>query len=297
MSSDQETKGSSWLSEGLVAAASEGFIVAAISVTAYLFAFIYQAGFARVFGIPLSFVTVGLTDVFIAGGSLLLAGLLVLTLGNLAFVISAKFGSGPIRRRIVSLTPMLLCSIALLFFVVGTHLQKSLTGIIIGWLVILFLEFGFPLLTQRHKKGYLEKLRTQDSLDACTTDLPGYVARRLGRGLYSILYVLMLALYVTYHAGQSTALRQSRFLVTPTSPEMVVLGVYGDKIVCAPFDRDSRQVEQSFVVLRLAEDPNLALRPEDVGPLNVTGHKASDTGNFSTATGTPPATLAPQPDG
>lgn len=296
MSSDQEKKDNNWLSEGLIAAASEGFIVAAISVTAYLFTFVYEAGFAKVFGIPLSFVTVGLTDVFIAGGSLLLAGLLVLTVGNLAFMVSAKFG-GPIWRRIVSLTPMFLCSIALFFFVAGTRLQEALTGLIGAWLMILLFEFGFPLLTQRHKNGYREKLRAQDKLDARTMDVPGYLAKRLGSRLYSIIYTLMLTLFVIYYAGQSAALRQSRFLVASTSPEMVVLRVYGDKIICVPFNRDTRQVEQSFVVLRMAQDPDLMLRPEDIGPFNVKGHKASGTGDSPTATPIPPAMLTPQPDG
>jgi hypothetical protein len=257
------------LSEGVIAAASEGFIVAAISAIAYIFAFVYEAGFAKIFSIPLSFITISLTNVLIVAGSLLLVGQLVLSVGNLVFAVSDKF-NGPISKRVKRLMPVLLYSLALAFLASGTRLLSSLMiGLIVGWLIGIFFEFLFPLLTQRGRGSYREKLVAQDELDARTKDLYSLLARRLGVGPYILMFSLLMALVVVYYAGQSAAMRQSTYLVTSTSPEMVVLRIYGDNVICAPFDRNTGEVEPSFVVLKVGEDPELMLYSERVGPLDL----------------------------
>lgn len=269
---------------------SEGLIIAASSVIAYLFAFIYEAGFAKIFDIPLHFVTLSLTNVFITGGSLLLISLTLFILADLIFVIFVSFlkSDSPIYRRLVKLAPMVFFSIALLFFQINTALQAGLKGLIASWLLIAFFEFGFPLITQRHKASYRDKLEAQDQLVVQRETLRDYAVGLLGEGLYRTIYFLSLALVVTYVAGQSTALRQREFLVTATSPEMAVLRMYGDKMICAPFDRSTGEVERSFTVLRIAEDSGLTLHLERVGPLNP----REETTN---ATPSPIATPTPSP--
>ena len=257
------------LSEGVIAAASEGFIVAAISAVAYIFAFVYEAGFAKVFSIPLSFIAISLTNVLIVAGSLLLVGKLVFSVGNLVFAVSDRF-NGPISKKVKLLMPLLLYSLALAFLTSGTRLLSSfIIVLIVGWPIGIFLLFIFPLLTQRGKGSYREKLVAQDELDARTRDLWSLLARRLGVGPYNLVLSLLMALVVVYYAGQSAAMRQSTYLVTSTSPEMVVLRIYGDNIVCAPFDRNAGEVEPSFVVLKVGEDPELMLYSERVGPLSL----------------------------
>ncbi|HEC36033.1 MAG TPA: hypothetical protein ENI39_05810 [Anaerolineae bacterium] len=276
--------------ERVTAAAFEGLLVAAISAYAYIFAFVYEAGFAQVFSIPLSFIAVSLTNVLVAGGSLLLVGHLVVSVGNLVFMMSDIF-SGPISKRIKRLVPLLLFSLALVCVTSGTRLLPSfIIACAVGWLIAIFFQFIFPLLTQRGKGSYREKLVAQDDLDARTSDWYDLLARRLGVGPYSLVLLLLMALVVVYYAGQSTAMRQSTYLVTSTSPEMVVLRVYGGNMVCAPFDRDTREVKPSFVVLKVGEDPGLALHSEHVGPLRLEG-QVSNVDNSSSHS----PILAPQP--
>ena len=282
---DRERTGSTSLSGGVIAAA-EGFIVAAISAVGYIFAFVYEAGFAKVFSIPLSFIAVSLTNVLIVAGSLLLVGNLVFSTANLVFTVSDRF-NGPISKRVKLLMPVLLYSMALALVAAGTRLlSKAIIGLMIGWLISIFFEFIFPLLTQRGKGSYQEKLVAQDELDARTrgSDLYGLLARRFGVGPYNLVLSLLMALVVIYFAGQSEAMRQSRYLVTSTSPEMVVLRIYGDKMICAPIDRDSGEIEPRFTVLKVADDPELVLQLEEVGPLDVVS-KAS--GSLVTAVAIP----------
>jgi hypothetical protein len=280
------------LSEGIIAAASEGLIVAAISAIAYLFAFAYEAGFAEVFNIPLSFITIRLTNVFVIAGSLSLVGQLVLNIGNLIFVVSSTF-SGLISQRMKFLMLFFLWSVALIIITVGTRLQTGVIRVlVIGWAIGLLFQFIFPLLTQRDINGYREKLAAQDKLDAHTQDLLGLLAQRLGVGPYNLMLSLLMALVVVYYAGQSAAMRQDRYLVTSTSPQMVVLRVYGDNIICAPIDRNSGSIEHSFTVLKLGEDPDLMLYSEQVGPLRL---KEQASANDDLSTVAPAQSIIPTP--
>ena len=258
------------MSEGIIAAASEGFIVAAISATAYIFAFVYEAGFAKVFHMPLALIAISLTNVLIAAGSLLIVGHLLLSAANLVFVVFDRF-KGPISSKVKLLTPLILYSLAVLLVTAGTPMLSIwMVMVLFGGCVLgIFFLFIFHMLTQRDKSSYQDKLVAQDELDAHTRDLWSLFAKRFGVGPYNLLLSLVIALLVIYMAGQSAAMRQSSYLVTSTFPEMIVLRIYGDNIICAPFDREAREVEPSFIVLRIGEDPELMLYSESVGPLSL----------------------------
>jgi len=75
---------------------------------------------------------------------------------------------------------------------------------------------------------------------------------------------------------------------------MVVLRIYGDKMVCAPFDRSNGEVERSFVILKVAEDPDLVLHIDKVGPLNPKETPASQLSS-PISTPTPAAASSPTP--
>lgn len=251
----QPTKTSSRLPEAL--------IVAAAPPVAYLFSFAFEAGYAHVFGIPMELVSITLTSLFLAAGSFLLIGLFLLVLADLASMLLPD-PLGPVGRAIVVLGPMALATLAYCFYALGTPLAPSLRGIAVGWLVILLLQFAWPLLTQRDKASYAEKLASQAKLEG--TGILGRAARRFPAP-YLLVYSLGLALYITYYAGQSSAYRQQDFLVSQTTPQRVILRVYGDRVISAPFDPVAHFVIPQFTIMRLDEPtvPELVLLP--IGPL------------------------------
>jgi prepilin signal peptidase PulO-like enzyme (type II secretory pathway) len=269
-------------------ALSEGIILAAVPVVAYLFAFVFEAGYATVFGIPIQFITLGLTNVFVVGGSLLLVTLILLIIADLATMVLRQ-SENPIYRRLSTLAPLLFASFGLLLLEVGTPLRSALIGLLVGWLLIIFFQFVFPILSQRGESTYHNKLLAQELHDARMGGLFSSIARRYG-GVYQLIYFLAIALFVTYYAGQADAFRERTFLVTESVPECVVLRIYGDEMVCAPFDRSTRKVEPRFTLLRLSANPIPSLRREQVGPLILGEIIATPS---PTNTSTPVPTLLP----
>ena len=89
------------------------------------------------------------------------------------------------------------------------------------------------------------------------------VDRRLVKGLFLVVALV----YVAWGVGRYRAIYQESFYVTNTSPEAVVLQVTADYVICAPFDRSSKEIEPAFQILK---------------------NRRGSQYNFSTGTGRPP---------
>jgi hypothetical protein len=242
---------------------SDSIIIAATAPIAFLFAFVFEAGYCSVFRIPLEFISVSLTNVFFAGASFILIGIFLIILIDLISMILTNVAT-PLNQSILTLAPLFLATLAFIFYAIGTPLSSSLLGFAIGWLVIIFLQFIFPLITQRGKPGYNNKLAGQARIEA--TGILGGLARRF-RGPYLLIYYLAIALYITYFAGQSVAYRQREFLVTTTPPELVVLRIYGNRIIAVPFDSTTSEIRPEFTIMNLDDSDMPELRLVTLKPL------------------------------
>lgn len=126
---------------------TDGIIVAASPVVAYLFTWVYEAGYCSIFGIPRSFISLSLTTVFVVAGGLLFVGAVLFCLSNLIVIVGLVGPHTPIRRSLARLVPLALMLMAML--VLYGSLWREwiwLVAIVIGYAA---LEFAFPLITQR----------------------------------------------------------------------------------------------------------------------------------------------------
>src|SRR3989338_3977635 len=245
---------------------SEGLIIAASPIIAYLITFTYEASFSGVFEIPFQFITLNLTTVFVVASVLIGVVLLLCSTGNFVYTyVVPKSEDNPIYRSLVRFFPLFfLLTVVIALF--GPNWKEW-----IGYLVITafyaFLEFAFPLITQKEEKTYKDKLKSQEMVEAQVDTLVDYASLRVGRGGLKIIAWLALFAVISYSAGRAEALRKDKFLVIPTPPEAVVLRIYGDSLICAPFNRETRKVQKSFFVTKVPEDSKLILKLEKVGPL------------------------------
>lgn len=244
---------------------SEGLIIAAIPVVAYMITFSYETGFAGFFGIPREFIALNFTSVFIVAGALLGVLFFLFLWTETFFLFPSK---GILYRTSLRLLPLFLL-LPVLFILYGNYWRKWIGPAII-MLIFALIAYGAPLITQRDVKGYSKKLEAEEEKDRQDrVETPFDQAIRLlgGKNAMTLIMILWLLLVISNNAGDAAALKQEEFLVANTSPEMVVLRIYGDHLICAPFDRATKEVQRSFIVLKVADDPQLMLRLEKVGPL------------------------------
>ncbi|HLB73535.1 MAG TPA: hypothetical protein VJJ98_05915 [Sedimentisphaerales bacterium] len=244
--------------------------VAAISVGGYLVAFAYEAGYITRFGVPIGFITLNLTSVFVAISSLCSILILAFLAINAVCPIVLKT-EGPVLRGLVRNSPFLIVLLVMLVIYSGT-------GEFWGFLFVAGLvfvgEFILPLLTQRGKKTYREKLEAHERMGGDHSNSSSSLIGVLGstpRGLAGVRAIacFVLILYFSFALGTSRALKQKDFLVLAGKKEMVVVRVYDGQLLCVPFDRATKRLERSLVLLDRSKENGLRLDWEQLGPLAV----------------------------
>jgi hypothetical protein len=127
-----------------------------------------------------------------------------------------------------------------------------------------------------HTSGaYLERLEAYDQRPpkfagkSKDDALPPTLVERLLVRFALPATTFVLVLFVVYAAGRYSALNQSEFFVASTSPETAVLWIDGDKIICAPFNRNTGEVEPSFLILDAVGNSGTIFRLEKIGPLRL----------------------------
>ncbi len=245
---------------------SEGIIIGLGSLFGYLIAYRYHLGFVNYFGIPSDFVVLSITDVIFAVLAIIMLVLFMLFIGNFLYFLVPK-GNNVLSIKFLRVS---IIGIFTLFYsyLYGTHWQEWIW--LLGFFVmVLFLEYAFPLLTQRVKKSYREKLKAQEEIDAQVGDIYTHISSRIGLTRYVILSILLLLVFLSYPKGRYDASKKDEYLVTATSPEMAVLRIYGDSIICAPFDRATKKIYKRFHIIKMNEESMPVLVSEKVGPLSL----------------------------
>jgi hypothetical protein len=117
----------------------------------------------------------------------------------------------------------------------------------------------------------MEKLREDDRRFHSARTTVAHKLLTSDRGRRIIIYYIWIwfSLSAAQNAGRFEAMWKKEFLVPASRPESVILSTFGDNMIVAPFDRKTKEVERSFSILKKGEDPNLLLRWEMVGPLQV----------------------------
>jgi len=90
--------------------------------------------------------------------------------------------------------------------------------------------------------------------------------------LVSILQLFILVIIFTFGAyiwGYSKAMDQKLYLIRETTPEQVVLRIYGDKLITAPYDKQNKEVRYGhYYITQIGDEPHILIKYDVVGPLS-----------------------------
>lgn len=141
--------------------------------------------------------------------------------------------------------------------------------LLIGGILIIaslfYLEIYDAIWKSRLKSGGQNKHAKRKELKSSLRHIEG----AFGDWAASV-YILFIALVmISFTWGSSEAKYRKNFFVIGNSPETVVLRIYGDKLICAPFDRTDKIVEGNIVIRKMFGSSSLMLRSEEIGPLRL----------------------------
>jgi hypothetical protein len=246
---------------------TEGIIIAAIPLVAYGLTFAYEYGYATFFDIPIEVINLTLTNVLMLCLIWLMIMVTVFQLSNIVYQIWPKGQKvHPIYLKLQKHIPVWIVVISFLS-IYGTTLKEWVIGVGII-LTLIGLDFLRVIIHHQDKQGFREKLIA----DLNTPEPEGildFLDRRIGASIVTIMIVLFFSFMISIFVGNFEARKKTKFLVINQTQELVVLRTYGDKLICAPFYRTTKEVKRTFIILKMAENPSLTLNPEKVGPLHI----------------------------
>jgi len=229
---------------------SEAILLAIVTAVAYLGAFCYEFGYANFFGIPTHFIEISILKIIIS--LCLVAYFALLVLGTSSFLwmfLPKKYD----KISSVAL-PVVLFFVLLLIMNIDIWIKVifGATGFLMG---------GYMTATHQEKKGK----RLFDRI----------LEKTLGEKLASFVRkgTLFLILFITiaFSVGKGTASWGKKFMVLEDLPQTVVLRKYGEILICAPFDSETREIKGQFIIRRMPEMSKLRFSVQSVGPLKKAG--------------------------
>lgn len=255
-------------------------LVLVLSGAAYLLAYAYESSFCNHFGIPPELISTNITTLLIwATGTLvvttyayLYAELFHMAWSALPQRLRPNLHDPIWRRNLVSLLASGLAAFYILSVSSGPLMPRLLFAL--GFIVVGAMGLWVPLIAYRGKGTYRAKLEAYEKAEDELITFSDRVVRKWGRGSPVTIALLAFAMFLlaflfSSWAGSHRARRQEEFFVIPGSPEVVVLRIYGDKIICAPFNKDSKSIDGTLVIYSLSKNAPLALKRETIGPLRL----------------------------
>ncbi|HEY5728812.1 MAG TPA: hypothetical protein VIS72_02085 [Anaerolineales bacterium] len=264
---------------------SEGIFLGLISASAYFFTYTYERGYAGYFNIPTELITVSLNT------TLLFFTIIFGFFGFLFIFLDISTtllkGLNPIIAKTVLPVFITLFLPLIYIYFFGLIEWSRWMALLIFCLIIAFIQFIFPLLTQRKVRGYINKLAAQLEADRQNVNFPSLLADWFGLNPIIFLLLFIFGYFVASTAGLAEAVKKTDFLVIHSNPEVVVLRIYNDLAIGASFNRTTKELGDEFTFTSIKQDPNIVFELESIGPLTRPDNRQSSSNNLPATTPSP----------
>ncbi len=249
---------------------SDALIAVLLPAFGYCLAFAYESGYCSYFHIPNIFIVVSLTSVLIAVATLASGVWFVYYYVNPFYgLISAHLRTA--TGRSIARTALLVAFLVLFARVTQSPFSEAIVWILVVVTFFVAIEFVLPLLTQRKVEGYASKLEAQEATEGSVLTVSNLLYAKVGKTAYHIVFFGVLLIFLASAGGWGKARKEREYLVTETSPSLVVLRAYGETVILAECDLTTQTVKPAFRFVKLTDAANLSLRLTALGPLRFGG--------------------------
>jgi hypothetical protein len=235
---------------------SENLLLALIPLVSYFALYRYQSGYASHFGYPKQLVAFDLSSIFGFLDELINIG------AFLGFLIVILY------RPILWLArklPVLALAVGALLFALPVALDSILGKPIWFSATILSMYILFAIW-----RSYQHIKQSKSDRPSPTESLLKNAFDRLNPIFLLAVFGIIWVLLISSNIGKIDALlRDTYYVIPPASgrPELVILHMYGNTCVAAPFKRQTGETERTFYTMDLSSTPEIVIRKENLGRL------------------------------
>lgn len=201
-------------------------IITAAPALGYGLAYVYELGYCEAYHIPFDLIRLELTTILVAiaaslGGLAILAWLIFL-------LMSVPLYISETRKKIYFSVIYLIFLFLFALFYLNVEESKQL-GIM--YLTFVFVIFVIPWLSRKSHK----KRKRQD------IPINRFINNKYFKYGCVIIFIIISALTFGYLAGRSDAWKKEIFYVPSSHPQLVVLRIYDENIVCGELIQESEK--------------------------------------------------------
>lgn len=241
---------------------SEGILLALLTAVSYIYTYSYEKGFFSVFDLPEILIEVNINTVLYTA-----AWLFAILFFVTVFVVQLLIALNIKRLGLIAMLPSIFLLLVTILMYGFAHWREWL------WLlVIVVVSFLINIPTLMRKEYIDDKTEILDVPEGKSNNFWSlFLFNRLKSSpeVYLLAILLIVGIYFSYSLGKSQALRETSYLVVNTEPESVVLRIYGDKMLCSPVNKKTRELSNKLLIFKVSDNRNIVFSRENIGPLHV----------------------------
>lgn len=237
---------------------SEGVLIVLIPFVGTYIAFLFEAGFAAYYGVPIALIQIDFVKIIVSSAVVWIFVYLFFTL--IEFARGVAGGSHPLRR---ALAFPLSATLVLSLFVVFTPLPHKLWIILSVFSFFCIVTYASPIFKKGDGETYIQRLESQIEKERKSAGNSGGKANNFAE-FTSFLFVVS---FFIFKSGLMLAEDKSRYYVMKDLPENVFVSNYGDVMVFAVSDKEYSRFTGEVVMVKLSDSVPISLLRKKTGQI------------------------------
>lgn len=244
--------------------------LAVIPAYVYFCAFQYEQGYCDCFNVPTYLISPNLTTILVFATTIwtiLFSALKVLSLST-PFFREIKEESKKHLQSILFVNGVLLVIIILMFY--SYPFSWILVWVLLGLAFLInLLTWGFPFIYFFNRKKSVAQKIIDIQKFFSEDDVLSILFAKLNAKERLFVLVLILIPPLAYFIGAGQALKQTSFQILADKPNIVVLKKYDNMFICSPYDKKTKILKDSLILIKADESKYLVLRTVKIGKLHT----------------------------
>lgn len=244
---------------------SDAIIIAVATLFGYTLAYMYEFGYAKATGIPNYLIDVSISKILIACFAIFIPALALLNIFYGWYRRGVEADKSSWKVLLLRYWPMaaLATAACLIFRFKWAEVAPYLIFAISMAITTQLFAFYKAAKRSPHPKNLEQNLNNKSS-----TPLIDPLIKEFGVGAFWLAIAIAILFSIAYMTGRAEYLFQKQYLVPKSQKSLVLLRVYGDKIILRGINREDLSFTNEIQIRKIGDQNTLSFEKEQLGPLS-----------------------------
>ncbi|UCE65875.1 MAG: hypothetical protein JSU85_13605 [Candidatus Zixiibacteriota bacterium] len=222
---------------------SEGLLIVAIPALIYYISFGFEMGYCSYFRIPYAVISIDINSIFPT--IVVIAFSIIIPLYFYIYRKSSVPRKINFSQRIIIILTVISIALLIVVFKIKIGFVKSIALGVMGIFILTIILF----------LSNIESIKRDEYWFKLLIWIPA----------------IILSIFSVFEFGNAYGSHNARskksFYIYEVNPEIAVLRIYNDRLICAEFDRVNKTVDSAILIINISSNSPVRLHEEEIGPL------------------------------